>query len=67
MSYVLDMWMTWRLALIAMAKNFADTHRLLKSMISQDGGTREWSILHNSRFEDSKSVLIDFSWAKGMD
>ena len=55
------------LALVAMAKNFTDTHRLLKNMISQDGGVREWSTSHNSRFKDSKSVLIDFSQAKGVE
>ena len=55
------------LALVAMAKNFADTHRLLKNMISRDGGAREWSTLHNSRFKDSKSVLIDFSQAKDVE
>ena len=55
------------LALVAMAKNFAGTHRMLKNMVVRAGGVREWSTSQNSRFEDSKSVLIDFSRVKNVE
>jgi len=61
LGYVDDM------ALVTMASSFAETHRLLNSMVSRSGGAREWSISHNSKFEASKSILIDFSCTKGVE
>ena len=47
-------------ALVAMASNFMDTHRLLNSMITWPEGAGDWSTSHNSNFEASKLVLLDF-------
>ena len=54
------------LALVAMAGNFTDTHRLLNSMITWPEGAGDWSTSHNSKFEASKLVLLDFSCAKNV-
>ena len=54
------------LALVAMAGNFTDMHRLLNSMITWPEGAGDWSTSHNSKFEASKSVLLDFSRAKNV-
>ena len=54
------------MALVATANNFTDSHRILSSMISWADGAASWSTAHNSKFEASKSVLIDFSRAKNI-
>ena len=52
------------IAFMAMANNFTQTHRVLKSMMLQARGGFQWSKAHNSKFETSKSVLMDFSHSK---
>lgn len=47
--------------LIATVTNFAQTHEILQDMMTRPGGTIEWSNNHNSRFDFSKLVLIDFA------
>ena len=54
------------MALIASADTFENAHRMLGNMMSQPGGGLQWAAEHNSRFEASKSILIDFSRAKGV-
>ena len=49
------------IAFMATANNFTQTHRVLKSMMLQAWGGFQWSKAHNSKFETSKSVLMDFS------
>ena len=55
LGYVDDM------ALVAAASTFRGTHRMLGKMMSKPWGRYAWSRTHNSRFEMSKSVLVDFS------
>ncbi len=55
------------MALVAEADCFADTHRVLGRMMLRSEGALSWSELHNSRFETTKSVLMDFSHAKNLD
>ena len=54
-------------ALVAAASSFTGTHRILKSMMVHRNGGYDWSVAHNSKFEASKSVLIDFSRNKNLD
>ena len=54
------------MALVASAGTFKDMHHILHGMMSQSGGGLQWAAAHNSKFEASKSVLIDFSRAKGI-
>ena len=55
------------MALVAAVSSFAGTHHRLKSMMACRNGGNDWSVTHNSKFEASKSVLIDFSHAKTID
>jgi len=50
--------------LLAIAKSFQDTHRILGDMLEREGGAYEWSADHNSRFETSKFGLVDFTLSK---
>ena len=54
------------MALVASTGTFEDTHCMLGSMMSWSGGCLQWAVAHNSKFEASKSALIDFSRAKGI-
>jgi endonuclease/exonuclease/phosphatase family metal-dependent hydrolase/predicted RNA-binding Zn-ribbon protein involved in translation (DUF1610 family) len=47
--------------LVATARNFNQTHEILKDMMTRQRGAIEWSKDHNSRFEFSKLALIDFA------
>ena len=60
LGYVDDM------ALIASVDTFENAHRMLGNMMSRLGGSLQWAAEHNLKFETSKSVLIDFSRAKGV-
>ena len=55
LGYVDDM------ALVAVASNFRSAHRKLKKMMTWPASTVEWSGAHNSRFEATKSTLVDFT------
>jgi len=50
--------------LLAIAKSFQDTHRILGDMLEREGGAYEWSADHNSHFETSKFSLVDFTLSK---
>ena len=58
LGYVDDM------ALVAMADTFRKVYRILGKMMAKSWGGYVWLRAHNSRFEMSKSVLLDFSRAK---
>ena len=60
LGYVDDM------ALIASADTFENAHRMLGNMMSWPGSGLQWAAEHNSKFEMSKSILIDFSRPKGV-
>ena len=47
--------------ILAMAKNFNDTHQILHAMMTREGGVYDWSKTHNSPLEHSKLALIDFA------
>ena len=47
--------------LIAMAKTFKDTHRMLVDVMTREGGALQWAREHNSKFELSKLALMDFA------
>ena len=47
--------------LIATAKTFKDTHRILVDMMTREGGALQWAKEHNSKFEMSKLALMDFA------
>ena len=49
------------MALVAAAGMFQGAHRILGKMMAKSQGSYAWSRTHNSRFEVSKSVLVDFS------
>ena len=55
------------MALVTIASSFAGTHHMLRSMMACRNGGNSWSVTHNSKFETSKSVLIDFSRNKNVD
>ncbi|KAF5340335.1 hypothetical protein D9611_007948 [Ephemerocybe angulata] len=50
--------------LIAEGKTFKDTTKMLKNMMTREGGANDWSRTHNSRFEMSKVALMHFSRRK---
>jgi ribonuclease HI len=58
LGYVDDM------ALVSIAKDFGEAHRGIRRMMDRAGGAMEWSGTHNSRFEATKSVLVDFTRSK---
>ena len=47
--------------IMALAKNFMLTHKILANMMTREGGVNEWSMNHNSPLELSKLALIDFA------
>ena len=47
--------------IMATAKDFAATHRMLSEMMTREGGIYAWSNTHNSPLEHSKLALIDFA------
>ena len=61
LGYVDDM------AFVVVAKMFHEAHRILGNMMTHPEGGNAWSLSHNSRFEASKSVLVDFSRSKGIE
>ena len=58
LGYIDDM------ALVAVASDFRRVHQRLKQMMVRPGGAMEWSGTHNSRFEATKSTLLDFTRLK---
>jgi ribonuclease HI len=46
------------IALIAVGDNFEETTNRLKSMMEKEDGGLQWSMLHNSQFEISKSAVL---------
>jgi len=53
-----------KMALVAIAKGFGKAHRGVYHMMTQVRGAVEWSGAHNSQFEATKSVLVDFTRSK---
>jgi hypothetical protein len=47
-------------ALVAIGKTFEKTHRMLGRMMRRQNGGFTWSKSHNSNFETSKLILMDF-------
>ena len=47
--------------LVATAKTFEDTHKILTDMMERKEGALQWSRDHNSKFELSKLALMDFT------
>jgi ribonuclease HI len=47
--------------LVATAKTFEDTHKILGEMMTREGGALQWAREHNSKFELTKLALIDFA------
>ena len=47
--------------IMASAKNFTLTHKILANMMTREGGVNKWSTTHNSPLELSKLALIDFT------
>src|SRR6266481_3286531 len=58
LGYVDDM------VLMSTAKDFGKAHQRLKQMMVWAGSAVEWSGTHNSPFETTKSVLVDFTRSK---
>jgi hypothetical protein len=46
--------------MLAIGNNLAECHEKLKDMMERPGGGFEWSCTHNSPFEISKIVLMNF-------
>src|SRR6266481_5602419 len=51
-------------ALMVVANDFMQAHRMLKNIMLQPRGSFQWSKSHNSKFKTPKSVLMDFSHSK---
>ena len=47
--------------LVATARTFEETHSVLEDMMTRAGGAMDWARDHNSNFEISKLVLMDFA------
>ena len=47
--------------LIATAKSFEETHKILEEMMTCAGGAMDWADEHNSKFELTKLALMDFT------
>ena len=47
--------------LVATAKTFEDTHKILVEMMTRKNGALQWAKEHNSKFELSKLALVDFA------
>ena len=58
LGYVDDM------AMVAVMKDFRQAHRHLKQMMTHTGSAIEWSGVHNSQFEATKSTLMDFTCSR---
>ena len=52
------------IALVATAKSVKQAHQAISDMVTHPGGALSWLAQHNSRFEASKSVLMDFTQSK---
>ena len=52
------------IALLAAAKTPEQAHMAISDMVTWPGGALDWLTQHNSMFEASKSVLIDFSCSR---
>ena len=52
------------MALVATAGTFKKAHWMPGKMMAESQGGYTWSKAHNSRFEMSKSILVDFSRSK---
>jgi ribonuclease HI/endonuclease/exonuclease/phosphatase family metal-dependent hydrolase len=52
---------------LAEGDTFEETHQRLADMVQRDGGANDWSNDHNSRFEISKSAVVDFGRARIQD
>ena len=52
------------IAVVAAAKTFEQAHSAINDMMIRAGGAFNWSEAHNSSFETSKSVLMDFTWSR---
>ena len=46
--------------LIATAKSFEETHKILEEMMTRNGGAMDWANEHNSNFKLTKLALMDF-------
>ena len=55
------------IALVVSTKNFMKTHQILKNMMLWPKGAFRWPKSHNSHFETTKLVIIDFSWSKSIE
>ena len=47
--------------LVATAKSFEETHKMLVNMMTREDGAQKWAKDHNSKFELSKLAMIDFA------
>ena len=47
--------------LVATAKTFEETHKMLVNMMTREDGTQKWVKDHNSKFELLKLAMIDFT------
>ena len=61
LGYIDDM------AFMVAAKMFHEAHCILGNMMTRPEGGNAWSLSHNSRFEASKSILVDFSCSNGIE
>jgi hypothetical protein len=52
------------ITLVAVRKDFAETHTTLCNMMEHAGGALEWSTAHNSSFKLDKTGCVDFSLKK---
>ncbi|KAG2071124.1 hypothetical protein BDR04DRAFT_1016840, partial [Suillus decipiens] len=57
---LVDIVKPYDMALVAIGKDFTNTHRILKDMLEHPGGGFNWLWDHNSRFETNKFALINF-------
>ena len=58
LGYVDDM------AIVAIVKDFRQAHQCLKQMMTCTSGAIKWSSAHNSRFETTKSTVMDFTHSR---
>src|SRR5882724_3601416 len=52
------------IALVTTVDALSQTHAILESMTERWGGGFEWAGSHNSRFEMTKSVIMNFSHSR---
>ena len=60
LGYVDDM------GLVSTMDTFSQTHAAVENMMERRGGGFEWAGGHNSRFETSELVVVDFSYYRTM-